>query len=85
MMEAFGGKGSYVEDPKDLRGALDAAIAFPGPALVNVKLSLRSAAQAAGVPMAQLGFYLTPHPPGLGPGGEEPPGSEVVARRNEAP
>jgi 2-hydroxyacyl-CoA lyase 1 len=38
MMEAFGGKGWYVEDPKDLRGALDAAMDFDGPALVNVKL-----------------------------------------------
>ena len=33
MMEAFGGKGFYVEDPADLRGALDAAMAFDGPAL----------------------------------------------------
>ena len=39
MMEAFGGKGFYVEDPKDLRGALDEAMNFKGPALVNVKLS----------------------------------------------
>ncbi len=38
MMEAFGGKGWFIEDPKDLRGALDAAMAFKGPALVNVKL-----------------------------------------------
>ncbi len=38
MMEAFGGKGFYVDDPKDLRAALDAAMAHPGPALVNVKL-----------------------------------------------
>ena len=37
MMEAFGGKGWFIEDPKDLRGALDAAMAFPGPALVNVR------------------------------------------------
>src|SRR5215217_1021662 len=42
MMESFGGKGFYVEDPKDLRGALDEAMNFPGPALVNVKLSLGS-------------------------------------------
>ena len=39
MMEAFGGKGFYVEDPKKLRGALKEAMAFPGPALVNVRLS----------------------------------------------
>jgi 2-hydroxyacyl-CoA lyase 1 len=38
MMEAFGGKGWYIEDPKDLRGALDAAMEFRGPALVNVRL-----------------------------------------------
>lgn len=38
IMEAFGGKGFYVDDPKDLRAALDAAMAHPGPALVNVKL-----------------------------------------------
>jgi 2-hydroxyacyl-CoA lyase 1 len=38
MMEAFGGRGWYIEDPKDLRGALDEAMAFPGPALVNVRL-----------------------------------------------
>jgi len=39
MMEAFGGKGFYVEDPKKLRGALDEAMAFKGPALVCVRLS----------------------------------------------
>lgn len=38
MMEAFGGKGFYVEDPKKLRGALDEAMAYKGPALVNVRL-----------------------------------------------
>src|SRR5207302_711706 len=38
MMEAFGGKGWYVEDPRDRRGALDRAMEFDGPALVNVKL-----------------------------------------------
>ncbi len=42
MMEAFGGKGFYVEDPRDLRGALDEAMNARGPALVNVKLSLGS-------------------------------------------
>ena len=46
MMQAFGGHGSYVEDPKDLRGALDEAMNFPGPALVNVKLSQGSARKA---------------------------------------
>jgi 2-hydroxyacyl-CoA lyase 1 len=38
MMEAFGGKGFYIEDPAELRGALDAAMAYDGPALVNVRL-----------------------------------------------
>ena len=42
-MEAFGGKGFFVEHPKDLRGALDAAMSFPGPALVNVVISQGSA------------------------------------------
>ena len=38
MMEAFGGKGFYIEDPAKLRGALDEAMAYDGPALVNVRL-----------------------------------------------
>ncbi len=38
MMEAFGGKGFFVTDPKDLRKTLDEAMAHDGPALVNVKL-----------------------------------------------
>ena len=44
--EAFGGTGSYVEDPKDVRGALDEAMNFPGPALVNIKLSQGSQRKA---------------------------------------
>jgi 2-hydroxyacyl-CoA lyase 1 len=50
MMEApafagagSGGKGFFVENPKDIRGALDDAMEFPGPALVNVVLSQGSA------------------------------------------
>ena len=43
MMEAFGGKGIFVEEPKDLKGALDEAMAFKGPALVNVRISQSSA------------------------------------------
>ena len=39
MMQAFGGYGAYVEDIKDFRGALDELMNFPGPGLVNVKLS----------------------------------------------
>ncbi|MCB1742819.1 MAG: oxalyl-CoA decarboxylase [Gammaproteobacteria bacterium] len=42
MMEVFGGKGFFVEDPKDLPKALDAAMAHPGPALVNVVISQSS-------------------------------------------
>ena len=38
MMEAFGGKGFFIEDPKDLADALEEAKAFEGPALVNVLL-----------------------------------------------
>ena len=43
MMEAFGGKGFFVEDPKDLRRRLDEAMDFHGPALVNVRISQESA------------------------------------------
>jgi 2-hydroxyacyl-CoA lyase 1 len=54
MMEAFGGKGFYVEDPKGLRGALDEAMGFAGPALVNVKLH-----HAAGRKPQQFGWLTT--------------------------
>jgi thiamine pyrophosphate-dependent acetolactate synthase large subunit-like protein len=43
MMEAFGGKGFFVEDPKKIRGALDEAMSYRGPALVNVVISQSSA------------------------------------------
>ena len=43
VMEAFGGKGLFVKEPKDIRAALDEAMAFPGPALVNIVLSQGSA------------------------------------------
>jgi len=43
MMEAFGGRGWFVENPKDLKSALEAAMAFGGPALVNVMISQESA------------------------------------------
>src|SRR6476659_3301474 len=46
MMEAFGGKGLLVEDPKKIRGALDQAMAHKGPALVNVVLSQGSTRKA---------------------------------------
>ena len=38
MMEGLGGRGFFVKDPKELRGALDEAMGFNGPALVNVLL-----------------------------------------------
>jgi 2-hydroxyacyl-CoA lyase 1 len=39
MMQAFGGYGAYVENTKDARSALDELMNFPGPGLVNIKLS----------------------------------------------
>jgi thiamine pyrophosphate-dependent acetolactate synthase large subunit-like protein len=54
LMEAFGGKGFYVEDPKDLRAALDAAMAHKGPALVNVRLH-----HAAGRKPQQFGWHTS--------------------------
>ena len=41
--EKIGGKGFFVEDPRDIRGALDEAMNFRGPALVNVVISQGSA------------------------------------------
>src|ERR1700675_941415 len=43
MMEGFGGKGGFMEHPRDLKGALQEAMDFPGPALVNVRISQESA------------------------------------------
>ena len=43
VMEAFGGRGFFVEDPKRLRATLDEAMNFRGPALVNVVISQGSA------------------------------------------
>ena len=54
MMEAFGGKGWYVEDPADLRGALDEAMTHDGPALVNVRLH-----HEAGRKPQQFGWLTT--------------------------
>ena len=42
IMEDFGGKGFFVDDPKDIPAALDQAMAFPGPALVNILISQSS-------------------------------------------
>jgi 2-hydroxyacyl-CoA lyase 1 len=43
VMEAFGGFGAFVKDPKDIKKALDEAMKFKGPALVNIVLSQSSA------------------------------------------
>ena len=42
MLQALGGRGFYVEDPRELRGALDEAMAFDGPTLVNVLIHPRA-------------------------------------------
>ena len=42
VMQTFGGKGLFVTDPADLRRALDEAMAFDGPALVNVVIHPRA-------------------------------------------
>ena len=54
MLEALGGKGFYVEDPKDLRAALDEAMAYNGPTLINVPLNPR-----AGRKPQQFGWLTT--------------------------
>jgi 2-hydroxyacyl-CoA lyase 1 len=54
MMEALGGKGLYVEDPADLRAALDEAMAYQGPALVNVRINPRAGRKAQ-----QFGWLTT--------------------------
>jgi 2-hydroxyacyl-CoA lyase 1 len=54
MMEALGGKGFFVDDPADLRGALDEAMAYDGPALVNVLIHPR-----AGRKPQQFGWLTT--------------------------
>jgi 2-hydroxyacyl-CoA lyase 1 len=54
MMEAFGGKGFFVEDPKHIRGALDEAMNHRGPALVNPVALAGLGQEAAAIPLAQL-------------------------------
>jgi thiamine pyrophosphate-dependent acetolactate synthase large subunit-like protein len=54
LMEAFGGRGWYVEDPKDLRKALDELMAHNGPGLVNVRL-----APSAGRKPQQFGWHTS--------------------------
>ena len=43
MMEAFGGKGFFVEDPKDLKAALDEAMDVQGPGARQRLISQESA------------------------------------------
>ena len=50
----FGGRGWYVEDPKDLRKALDELMAHKGPGLINVKL-----APTAGRKPQQFGWHTS--------------------------
>ena len=54
MMQAFGGYGAYVEDTKDVRGALDEADELPRPGPRQHQAQPGLAAQAASVPLAQL-------------------------------
>jgi 2-hydroxyacyl-CoA lyase 1 len=54
VMEAFGGRGFYVEDPRELKGALAEAMAFDGPACVNVRIH-----PAAGRKPQQFGWLTT--------------------------
>jgi 2-hydroxyacyl-CoA lyase 1 len=55
MMEAFGGKGYFVKDPKDLKPALEGAMAHKGPVLVNVQLH-----HAAGRKPQQFAWHGSP-------------------------
>jgi len=54
MMQALGGLGLFVEDPSDLRPALDDAMGFDGPALINVTLHPK-----AGRKPQQFGWLTT--------------------------
>ena len=44
MMEAFGGYGEWVEDPSNIRAALERAVASGKPAMINVKVDPYAAA-----------------------------------------
>jgi hypothetical protein len=54
MMEAFGRKGFLVENPKDLKGALEEAINFRGPRPRQRRNLAGRRPQAASVPLAEL-------------------------------
>jgi 2-hydroxyacyl-CoA lyase 1 len=54
VMSAFGGLGLHVEDPKQLEGALAEAMAFEGPACVNVAIHPK-----AGRKPQQFGWLTT--------------------------
>jgi len=38
IIEAFGGRGFYVEDPEKLEETIKLALAHPGPCLVNIMI-----------------------------------------------
>ncbi len=54
MMEAFGGKGWFIEDPKDLKAALEEAMALQGPGAGQRRDLPGIRPQAAAVQVAQL-------------------------------
>ena len=54
IMEAFGGRGWFVEDPKDLRAALDEAMAYPGTGAGEREAASRRRPQAAAVRLAYV-------------------------------
>jgi thiamine pyrophosphate-dependent acetolactate synthase large subunit-like protein len=42
MMDAFGGKGFFVEDPKNLKGALEEAMNLKGPVAIREIASIKA-------------------------------------------
>ena len=54
VMESFGGKGIYIEDPAQLREGLDQALEFEGPALVNIRINPQ-----AGLKAQEFGWLTT--------------------------
>ena len=63
MMDAFGGKGFFVQGPKDPKGALDEAMNFRGPALVNVVISQGFASIPRSVIRTERGEATKAKPP----------------------
>ncbi len=71
MMQAFGGYGAYVEDTKDLRGALDELMNFPGPG-AGQRQAQPGFASASSRSSAGTRNPLTPHGQGAAPQGAAP-------------